>query len=172
MSNTELTFRLLFIASGVKNSFNAEYPAEDIQRMTAAVERLKNYPLCFEEVFGIDDAASEHIRTIHGEQNFDLLIADNVSTEDCRKLKALARERNVAVLALVSTHSRKDEILCRGIADTLVTLHRERKVDYDPELGAPVEWIVSKNKHGLCGTCRMYFQPEIMRFQEGGEKFQ
>ena len=166
LSNTELTFRLLTIASGVKNSYDTDYRNEDMKRLTSTVNKFKEYPLYFEEHSGIDDTVMENIKTIHAEHNIELLIVDNVRPDDCRKLKEFAKELDIAVLALVSLYSRKDEILSRGIADTLVTLHRERKADYDPDLGAPVEFIVSKNKHGLCGTCRMYFIPEIMLFKE------
>ena len=174
LSNTELTFRLLTIASGVKNSYATDYRNEDMKRLTSTVNKLKEYPLYFEEHSGIDDTVMENIKTIHAGHNIELLIVDNIRPDDCRKLKELAKELDIAVLALVSLYSRKDEILSRGIADTLVTLHRERKADYDPDLGAPVEFIVSKNKHGLCGTCRMYFIPEIMLFKEscaGNEPF-
>ena len=166
LSNTELTFRLLIIASGVKNSYDTDYRNEDMKRLTSTVNKFKEYPLYFEEHSGIDDTVMENIKTIHAEHNIELLIVDNVRPDDCRKLKEFAKELDIAVLALVSLYSRKDEILSRGIADTLVTLHRERKADYDPDLGAPVEFIVSKNKHGLCGTCRMFFIPEIMLYKE------
>lgn len=174
LSNTELTFRLLTIASGVKNSYDTDYKNEDMKRLTSAVNKLKEYPLYFEEHSGIDDTVMENIKTIHAAHNIELLIVDNIRPDDCRKLKELAKELDIAVLALVSLYSRKDEILSRGVADTLVILHRERKADYDPDLGAPVELIVAKNKHGLCGTCRMYFIPEIMLFKEscaGDEPF-
>jgi predicted transcriptional regulator len=166
LSNTELTFRLLTIASGVKNSYDTDYRNEDMKRLTSTVNKLKEYPLYFEEHSGIDDTVMENIKTIHAAHNIELLIVDNIRPDDCRKLKELAKELDIAVLALVSLYSRKDEILSRGVADTLVILHRERKADYDPDLGAPVEFIVSKNKHGLCGTCRMYFIPEIMLYKE------
>ena len=174
LSNTELTFRLLTIASGVKNSCDTDYRNEDMKRLTASVNKLKDYPLYFEEHSGIDDTVMENIKTIHAGHNIELLIVDNIRPDDCRKLKELAKELDIAVLALVSLYSRKDEILSRGVADTLVILHRERKADYDPDLGAPVEFIVSKNKYGLCGTCRMYFIPEIMLYKEscaGDESF-
>ena len=174
LSNTELTFRLLTIASGVKNSYDTDYKNEDMKRLTSTVNKFKEYPLYFEEHSGIDDIVMENIKTIHAAHNIELLIVDNIRPDDCRKLKELAKELDIVVLALVSLYSRKDEILSRGVADTLVILHRERKADYDPDLGAPVELIVAKNKHGLCGTCRMYFIPEIMLFKEscaGDEPF-
>lgn len=174
LSNTELTFRLLTIASGVKNSYDTDYKNEDMKRLTSTVNKFKEYPLYFEEHSGIDELVLTKIKKIHAEHNIELLIVDNIRPDDCRKLKELAKELDIAVLALVSLYSRKDEILSRGIADTLITLHRERKADYDPDLGAPVELIVAKNKHGLCGTCRMYFIPEIMLFKEscaGDEPF-
>ena len=166
LSNTELTFRLLTIASGVKNSYDTDYRNEDMKRLTSTVNKFKEYPLYFEEHSGIDELVLTKIKEIHAEHNVELLIVDNIRPDDCRKLKELAKELDIAVLALVSLYSRKDEILSRGVADTLVILHRERKADYDPDLGAPVELIVTKNKHGLCGTCRMYFIPEIMLYKE------
>ena len=166
LSNTELTFRLLTITSGIKNSYDTDYRNEDVKRLTSTVNKLKEYPLYFEEHSGIDGTVMENIKTIHAEHNIELLIVDNIRPDDCRKLKELAKELDIAVLALVSLYSRKDEILLRGVADTLVILHRERKADYDSDLGAPVELIVTKNKHGLCGTCRMYFIPEIMLYKE------
>ena len=166
LSYTELSFRLLTIASGVRNSYNNDYQSDDMKRLTTAVDDLKNYPLYFEEIGGMDEAALKKIKALYAEQNFDLLIADNIRPADCRKLKVLAGELNTAVLGTVSIYSKKDTVLSRTMADTLITLYRNRKVDYDPDLGAPLDLIVSKNKHGLCGTCRMYFIPEIMLFKE------
>ena len=37
LSNTELTFRLLTIASGVKNSYDTDYQNNDVKRLTASV---------------------------------------------------------------------------------------------------------------------------------------
>ena len=166
LGNTELSSRLLTIASGVKNSYDSNYQNEDVKRLTSAVNKLKDYPLYFEDHTGINDAERENIRTIHAEHKFEFLIADNVCPDACRKLKILAKRLDIAVLALVSLYSKKDEIFSRSIADTFVTLHRERKTDHDPDLGAPVELTVSKNKNGLCGTARLYFIPEIMLFKE------
>ena len=169
LSNTELTFRLLTIASGVKTDSRNE----DMQQLTSTVNKLKDYPLYFEEHSGIDDAVMENIKTSHAAHNIELLIVDNIPLDDCRKLKELAKELDITVLAMVSLYSRKDEILSRGIADTFVIIHRERKADYDPDLGVPVDLIISKNKQGLCGTCHMYFIPETMLFKESctGEPF-
>ena len=62
LSNTELSFRLLTIASGVKNSYDSNYQNEDVKRLTSAVNKLKDYPLYFEDHTGIDDATLENIR--------------------------------------------------------------------------------------------------------------
>ena len=173
LSNTELTTRLLTIASGVKNHCGITHADEEMQRLTAVVEKMKNYPLYFSVNSNIDDEYCSAIKTLHTEKKFDLLIADNCRVANCRKLKALAKELDIAVLILTDVHSQKDELISRSSADTFITLHRERKTDYDPDLGAPVDFIVSKNKHGFCGTCRMYFIPEIMLFKESriGEPF-
>ena len=147
LSNTELTFRLLTIASGVKNSCDTDYQNEDVKRLTASVNKLKDYPLYFEEHSGFDEAMLSTIKGLQAEQNFDLLIADNFRPDECRKLKELAKELDIAVLALVSAYSKKDEILSRGIADTLITLHRERKADYSGRICK--RW---RNSAGCIGT--------------------
>ena len=166
LSNTELTFRLLTIASGVKNNYNTDYKSDDMERLTDSVNKLKEYPLYFEEHSGMDEEFQAKIQAVHAEHNIELLIVDNVCPEACRQLKVLAKELDIAVLALIPLYSKKDEIVCRGTADTLVILHRDRKADHAPELGAPAELIVAKNRHGLCGSCRIYFIPEIMLFKE------
>lgn len=174
LSNTELTFRLLTIASGVKNNYDTDYRNEDMKLLTAAVNKIKDYPLYFEEYSGINDATRSNIRQICAERNIELLIADHVRPDDCRKLKELAKELDIAVLAVVTLHSKKHEILSRSAADTLVILHRDRQADHDPDLGVPVDLTVAKNRHGLCGTCRLYFIPQIMLFKEsraGDEPF-
>ena len=173
LSNTELTTRLLTIASGVENHFVRNYTCEEMQRLTTVVEKMQNSPLYFSENNNIDDEYCSNLKTLHSEKKFDLLIADNCRPDECRKFKALAKELDIAVLTLIDVHSQKDELISRSSADTFITLHRERKVDYDPDLGAPVDFIVSKNKHGFCGTCQMYFIPEIMLFKESciGEPF-
>ena len=173
LSNTELTSRLLTIASGVENHFGRNHTGKEMQRLTEVVEKMKNSPLYFSENNNIDDEYCSTLKTLHAEKKFDLLITDNCPADNCRKLKALAKELAIAVLILTDIRSQKDELISRSAADTFITLHRERKADYDPDLGAPVEFIVSKNKYGLCGTCRMYFIPEIMLFKESciGEHF-
>lgn len=173
LSNTELTSRLLTIASGVEKHFGRNHIGKEMQRLTEVVEKIKNYSLYFSENNNIDDEYCSALKTLHSEKKFDLLIADNCRPDECRKFKALAKELDIAVLILTDIRSQKDELISRSSADTFITLHRERKADYDPDLGAPVDFIVSKNTHGLCGTCRMYFIPEIMLFKESciGEPF-
>ena len=173
LSNTELTSRLLTIASGVENHFGRNHTGKEMQRLTEVVEKMKDSPLYFSENNNIDDEYCSTLKTLHAEKKFDLLIADNCRADNCRNLKALAKELDIAVLILTDIRSQKDELMSRSSADTFITLHRERKTDYDPDLGSPVDFIVSKNKHGFCGTCQMYFIPEIMLFKESciGEPF-
>ena len=49
LSNTELTTRLLTIASGVENHFGRNHTGEEMQRLTTVVEKMKNSPLYFSE---------------------------------------------------------------------------------------------------------------------------
>ncbi len=166
LSRIELTSRLLTIASGVQTRFNRNYPPAEINSLTDEAKHLKDYPLFFEEHTGVDAQLLRKIEEFHAEHDFDLLIMDNVRSEDCQKLKVLAKDLNIAVLALVSIHSKKDEVLNKIIADALIVLHRDRNSETDPDLGARVELLIVKNNHGCCGTCPMYFLPQIMLFKE------
>ena len=166
LSNMELTSRLLTIASGVENHYGRTHTSEEVQRLTMVGEKMKNYPLFFFGHNGIDDAYCSKLKALHAEKKMNLLIADNCRVDNCRKLKTLAKELDVAVMTLTEVHSRKDELMSRSIADTLITLSQEQKMDYDPNLGAPVDLVVSKKTNGLCGTCRMYFIPQTMLFKE------
>ncbi len=165
LSHTELTFRLLAIASGIRKKGDAEYCPGDTGSLTAAVEKFKDYPLHFCEHDCFDEAFFDKVRAFYADNRWDLLIADNAHPEDCRKLKMLARKLNIAVLAFVPLYSPKDILLSRGVADTLVTLLRDREESKNSDGVSPVEFFVSKNKNGICGTCRLNFIPETMLFK-------
>ena len=51
------------------------------------------------------------------------------------------------------------------LADTVIHLYRDRRETKD-EGGAPVSFVVTRNRFGLCGTCRMNFTPKTMRFED------
>ena len=133
---------MLSIASGIRKHFTSD----EAERLTSAVEKFKDYPLHFEEHSGFDEEMQSKIKELHAGQNFDLQIADNVRPEDCRRLKTLAKELNVAVLALMPLYSKKDEILSRGIADSFVTFIRDRETAKTACGETPVEFIVSKKQ--------------------------
>lgn len=163
---TDLTRRLLTIISGVPCVDFSDFSAANIQQLIDSVTQIKNYPLAFCDCGGDLENFIAHFKRLHAKKRFDLLIADDITPGQCRELKALARRVNIAVIALVSCHSPKDDLLCRGSADALLTLHRDRKAEPDADLGSPVEVIISKNSHGLCGSSRLYFIPRTMLFME------
>ena len=166
LSAANISSRLLAITSGVQQKSNAPYTPAEMMLLLSAEETLQKLPLFFAEHRGINEIFCAETSNLHAEQHLEMLIADNVRTADCRSLKALAGELDIAVLALVPIHSRKDEIMLKGIADKLITLQPDNERSADPDLGVPLELVISKNKQGHCGTCRIYMIPPIMLFKE------
>ena len=166
LESTEITSRLLAIASGVPKKYDAAYSYAEMLQLISAEENLKKLQLSFMDSRLADDVLYKEISDYHAAHNFDLLIADDVRIADCRRLKTLAEKQNIAVLALVATNSPKDEILLKGKTDTLVFLKLDREKTSDPDLGIPMELVISKNKQGHCGTSWIYMITPVMLFKE------
>lgn len=166
LSASNISSRLLAITSGVQQKANASYTPAEMMLLLSAEETLQKLPLFFAEHRGINEIFCAETSNLHAEQHLEVLIADNVRTADCRSLKTLAGKLDIAVLALVPIHSRKDEIMLKGIADKLITLQPDNERSADPDLGVPLELVISKNKQGHCGTCRIYMIPPVMLFKE------
>ena len=166
LESTEITSRLLAIASGVPKKYDAAYSYAEMLQLISAEENLKKLQLSFMDSRLADDVLYKEISDYHAAHNFDLLIADDVRIADCRRLKTLAEKQNIAVLALVATNSPKDEILLKGKTDTLVFLKLDREKTSDPDLGIPMELVISKNKQGHCGTSCIYMITPVMLFKE------
>lgn len=164
--STEITSRLLAIASGVQKKYGENYSYSEMLQLIGAEGNLKKLHLSFAEHHSIDDEFSQEISQYHADHDIDLLIADDVRIAECRSLKAFAKKLNIAVLALVSANSPQDEVLLKGKADTLVILQPDREKNPDPDLGIPMELVISKNKQGHCGTSRIYIITPVMLFKE------
>lgn len=165
-SNIELAFRLLTVASGIKDIYNFASAADELTGIFDSVNKMKDYPLFFEDFSELDDMLLERIKTIHSEQKIELLIIGNICPEYCFKLKGIAKKLNIAILALVPLDLKNDKDFNTGIADTLITLHLANDAAFDSCQGVPAELTISKNKHGLTGTIQMCFIPDIMLFKE------
>ena len=160
LSHTELTFRLLSIFSGVECGHDRNLKADEITRMTECITERKSYPLFFEEC-GI---SFEEITGLCSKQHIGFLIFDPARQECLAELKHMAQELDIPVLALVSTGKEKNTMEITETADTLIHLVRDRhETKKDQEV--PVSLIVARNRFGLCGTCRMKFNPETIQFR-------
>lgn len=164
LSHTELTFRLLTVISGAACGYDGDRLADDLPRLTECVAEKRNYPLFFEEC-GTADGDFAVIAGLCAEKHIGFLIFDPARPESLAKLKRLARELDIPVLALVSSRRDKSLTAITEPADTVIRLVRDRH-GTKTDRGAPVELVVVRNRCGLCGACRMNFHPRTMRFRE------
>ena len=165
LSSTELTFRLLTIFSGVTCSFDHDLTADESVRLTETVEAIRDYPLSFVDSRIMDDRFFRELILLQGKNSFGLILADSVMLEHLPRLKQLAGELEVPIFALVSVSQRDGYIPGSEWVDTVIHLHRDRR-ETKNEGRAPVSIVVSRNRFGLCGTCRMNFIPQTMRFED------
>ena len=161
LSHTELTFRLLTILSGVVCGYDRDPYGDEIARLTGCVAEQKNYPLFFEEC----GTSFEKITEFCSEKNIGFLIFDPVRQESLADLKRLAQELDIPVLALVSLKTDKSTAEIMEAADTVINLVRDRHETKNGQ-DAPVSLVVARNRFGLCGTCRLNFIPQTMRFED------
>lgn len=97
-----------------------------------------------------------------------------------RALKALAVERNLAVLALAQLPGLRrdrpdprptlDDLDALGVikqsADLVLTLYREEMYRPGHGVEGAAELIVAKNRNGPTGFVDLYFHPRILRFED------
>lgn len=165
LSSTELTFRLLTIFSGVTCSFDHDLSADESVRLTETVEAIRDYPLSFVDSRIMDDRFFRELILLQGKNSFGLVVVDSVMPEHLLRLKPLAGELEVPTFALVSVSQRDGYIPGSEWVDTVIHLHRDRRKTKN-EGHAPVSFVVTRNRFGLCGTCRMNFIPQAMRFED------
>ena len=163
LSHTELTFRLLAILSGVTCGYDRDLHGEEITRLTECITERKNYPLFFEE----NGISFEKITGLCPENHIGFLIFDPARLESLAELKRLAQELDIPVLASVSIGKNITEIM--ESADTVIHLVRDRHETKNDQ-GAPVSLVVTRNRFGLCGTCRLNFYPQTMRFENDHDR--
>ena len=165
LSATELTVRLLTIFSGVKSSFEHGLSADESARLTELVKDIRDYPLRFADSRIMDERFFRTVTGLQEKNGFGLMVIDPVLPDHLPRLLQLANELMIPVLALVSIQKGNGHIPGADLADTVICLHRDR-METKAEGGAPVCFIVSRNRFGLCGTCRMNFIPQTMRFED------
>jgi len=167
LCHTELTFRLLAIASGAVWSPDRDPRPDEAAALTGCVTEKQNAPLFFEELRNADGGLPASLRESCAGERIGLLIVDPARRKDLPELKLLARELDIPVLALLSDGRKRKPPLDPGAADTVIRLVRDRH-EAGTGRGAPAALIVTRNRFGMCGTCRMDFFPHTMRFRESG----
>lgn len=165
LSPTELTFRLLTILSGVMCSFDHDLTADESDLLTDTVETIRDYPLSFADSRIMDDRFFREVSALQEKNRFGLIVFDHVEPEHLTHLMQLAVELKVPILALVSIDKKNEYIPSAELADTVIHLYRNR-METKNEGEAPVSFVVIRNRFGLCGTCRLNFIPQTMRFKD------
>lgn len=155
--------------------------------------------LCKARIY-IDDTAVSisdicaRARRLRAEQGLDLIVIDYLQlvavalgdsraqeiSEITRRLKALARELNVPIVAL-SQLSRavdhrashvpmltdlRDGGSIEENADTIIFIYREDKYEYDSEKRGVAEIIVAKHRNGPVGSINLRFFDRTARFAD------
>ena len=166
LCNTELAFRLLSIASGEDCSYDIDHGADGIKRLTATVNEIADRPLYFMDSRAMDETLFREVAEGQAETHFGLVIFDPVRAEHLPRLKKLAQELEVPILALMSVKKRDLHIKELDAADAVITLHRYRGAEKSATGTAIADISVIRNRHGMCGTCRMYFTQHSMCFRE------
>ena len=166
LSHTELMFRLLTILSGVSCCYNRDHRPEEITRLTQCIAERRSYPLFLEEYGTADSRFIEKMIGVCSEKDIGFLIIDPVRPEDLAKLKQSAQQLDIPVLALVSAGKQTEGM---ESADTVIHLIRERHETKNDQ-GAPVSLVVTRNRFGLCGTCRLNFIPQTMQFRASDDE--
>ena len=163
LSSTELTFQLLTILSGVRCSYDHDLRGDESARLTAAISTVQDYPLCFGDSRTQDEVFFRRTADSQAEKHFELIIMDPVPAERLSRLKTLAEKLEVPAVALVSVGEKNGGIPGSDMVDTVIYLNRSRR-ESETGTGAPVSLTVTRNRFGLCGTCRMNFIPQTMQF--------
>ena len=166
LSHTELAFRLLSIVSGEDCSYDGDLGAEGIAKLTETVRTISDCPLCFGDSRPMDRAFLRTVAKLQRKNRFGLLIVDPVRPEHLADLKKLAQDLDVPILALLTVRRRNAPIPELAAADTVIRLYRHRIAVKSVSGTAIMDFIVSRNRFGMCGTCRMYFTPRTMQFKE------
>lgn len=166
LSHTELAFRLLSIVSGEDCSYDGDLGAEGIAKLTETVQDISNRPLYFVDSRPMDRNFFRNVAKLQRKNHFGLLIVDPVRTEHIVDLKKLAQDMDIPILALLTVGQRNAPIPDLDMADTVIDLRRNRIAAKSVPGTEVTDFIVSRNRSGMCGTSRMYFTPRSMRFRE------
>ena len=147
----------------------------DITNLCANARRMKvNHDV---KVIFID-----YLQLVKGQVRSNVSRKNEVAMISC-SLKAMAKELNIPVVVLAQLNRQAEPQgdtpkLCNlresdaigQDADVVALLHRDRKQQYDQKDGEeakplPAELIITKNRHGSCGTVNLNFFPEYFLFE-------
>lgn len=197
MSIQQITSRLLCSharvdAQKVRNGF---LPQTDWPKLTSAAGKLSEAPIFIDDTPGITvfelRAKARRLKLQH---DIQLVVIDYMQlmqgsakiesrqqeiSEISRKLKALARELNVPVIA-VSQLSRavesrqgnrpqlsdlRESGSIEQDADVVVLLYREEYYNHDTENKGEATAIIAKQRNGPVGDCQLAFLKQYTRFE-------
>jgi len=164
LCHTELAFRLLTIASGADCSYDGDNGAVEIDRLTGSVREIADRPLYFMDSRVMDEAFFREVAERQAEKHFGLMVFDPALADNLPRLKKLAQDLAVPILALASVETRELHIAKFAMADTVIILNRVRKRS-DDRMDSMTLTVVG-NRFGMRGSCRLDFAPQTMRFAE------
>lgn len=201
MSDTQVANRLLSMETGIDSARlrtgNGLDDTSILQIMTVCND-LSNTQLFIDDTpaLGIGELRRK-ARQVYAEHGLDLIVVDYVQimtlgedgnahnreqevSQITRKLKALARELDVPIIALAqlsrSVDSRNDkrpmlsDLRESGAieqdADVVMFIYREDYYIEDTDRQNIADVIVAKHRHGPTGTASLYFRKELTEFRD------
>lgn len=162
----------------------------DWPKITAATQELAKKKILINDTGGISMSAIEALsRKAHGTYNLALIVIDYLQlvtvkaesrlqevSEVSRRLKALAKNLNVPVLALSQLNRAAEHKSAPTLsdlresgqieqdADQVVFIQREEVVDPDSNKKGTGEFFIRKNRHGEIGNRTLTWQGKYQRF--------
>jgi replicative DNA helicase len=197
MADTQLGIRAVSQAIRLdsRKIRNGNVSEQDMKRIVDFGSEMAAYKLWINDTASIPLAELRaQSRLIKQREGLDVIIVDYITlirgnarlarweqvTEISNSMKALARELDVAVIALSQVGRATDrkrptlaDLRESGAieqdADIVMLLHRLEDPQTDPygtPLPVPVEMILAKNRNGPVGSVKMQFIPQYTRFEE------
>ena len=194
-SNRELAFRLLSGETGLSSMYmrRGKLKPEESKAIVAASERIQELPLWLNHhgrqtsrsitslsrriklQHGIKVAFIDYLQLMTGENN--RAARHEQLAEITRSLKFLARELNIAVVALAQLNRKsedraeekpklsdlKDAGAIEQDADLVILLHRKSRGDQVDQIEADV----AKQRNGPTGSVNLMYRKAAMRFENG-----
>jgi replicative DNA helicase len=191
-----VVIRILSMETGIdsKRLRLGQIDDNEWDRISRAFGRLSKAPIFIDDKAVSISEISDKARRLHLEQSLDLIVVDYLQLVDLahgesraqevfeitRRLKALAHELNVPIVALSqlshSVQSRFDhrpmlsDLRESGsidqVADIVVFIYREDRYEDDSEKKGIAEIMVAKHRNGPVGSINLRFFDRTARFAD------